>query len=282
MLTRRNFLELSAAALPLFARPLWGQTHFPIGLQLSTLNAMAKSDLGGTLSQIHAIGYQEVELTPVAYTLPVEQLRKVVADSGLNAPSGHFEYTDLAQQFDYAKAFGLTWVVCPMLPKSQWTSADGFHAAAKQFNEWGKRAHEMGMRFAFHNHDYEFRQFDGTMGYDILVKETDPKLVFFELDCYWITQAGLDPIVMLNRLGRRVRMLHIKDRKPGFPPSNDMSQSSAHFTEVGTGSIDWPHILSAAEKLQLEHYFVEQDHIDGPPMESIRTSYNYLRKILPA
>src|SRR5271154_3174080 len=144
MLTRRNFLELSATALPLFARPLRGQTHFPIGLQLSTLNAMAKSDLGGTLSQIHASGYQEVELTPVAYTLPVEQLRKVVADSGLKAPSGHFEYTDLSQQFDYAKAFGLTWVVCPMLPKSQWTSADGFHAAAKQFNEWGKRAHEMG------------------------------------------------------------------------------------------------------------------------------------------
>ncbi len=282
MLTRRNFLELSATALPLFARPLRGQTHFPIGLQLSTLNAMAKSDLGGTLSQIHAIGYQEVELTPVAYTLPVEQLRKVVADSGLKAPSGHFEYTDLAQQFDYAKAFDLTWVVCPMIPTSQWASAHGFHFAAKQFNEWGKRAHEMGMRFAFHNHDYEFRQFDGTTGYDILVKETDPKLVFFELDCYWITQAGLDPIEMLNRLGRRVRMLHIKDRKPGFPPSNDMSQSSAHFTEVGTGSIDWPHILSVARKLQMEHYFVEQDHIDGPPIESIRTSYNYLRKILPA
>jgi sugar phosphate isomerase/epimerase len=61
-----------------------------------------------------------------------------------------------------------------------------------------------------------------------------------------------------------------------------MSQSSAHFTEVGTGGIDWPRILSAARKLQIEHYFVEQDHIDGPPVESIRTSYNYLRKIFPA
>src|SRR5271170_384900 len=109
MLTRRNFLELSAAALPLFARPLWGQTHFPIGLQLSTLNAMAKSDLPGTLTQIHAVGYQEVELTPVAYTLPVDQLRKVVAGSGLKAPSGHFEYADLSHQFDYAQALGLAW-----------------------------------------------------------------------------------------------------------------------------------------------------------------------------
>jgi sugar phosphate isomerase/epimerase len=282
MLTRRNFLELSAAALPMFARPLWAQTHFPIGLQLSTLSKMAKADLPGTLSQIHSVGYQEVELTPVAYTLPVDQLRKAVADSGLKAPSGHFEYTDLSGQFDYAKALGLTWVVCPMLPKSQWTSADGFHTAARQFNEWGKRAHDMKMRFAFHNHDYEFRQFDGTTGYDILLKETDPKLVFLELDCYWITQAGLDPVDMLNRLGKRVRMLHIKDRKPGFPSSNDMSASSAHFTEVGTGGIDWPHILAVARKLQVEHYFVEQDHIDGPPIDSIRASYTYLRKIFPA
>ncbi len=282
MLTRRSFLELSVAALPSFTRTLWAQTHFPVGLQLSTLNSMAKADLPGTLSQIHAVGYQEVELTPVAYTLPAEQLRKVVAASGLKSPSGHFEYIDLDGQFDYAKAFGLMWVVCPMLPKSQWTSVDGFHTAARQFNEWGKRANAMGMRFAFHNHDYEFRQFDGTTGFDILVKETDPKLVFFEMDCYWITQAGLDPVEMLNRLGRRVRLLHIKDRKPGFPPSNDMSQSSAHFTEVGTGGIDWPRILTAARKLQIEHYFVEQDHIDGPPIESIRISYNYLRKIFPA
>jgi sugar phosphate isomerase/epimerase len=277
MFTRRHFLKLSAAALPAFG----AQGHFPIGLQLSTLNAMAKSDLSGTLAQIHAVGYQEIELTPVAYTLSVERLRKVVALSGLKAPSGHFEYTDLEQQFDYAKALGLAWVVCPMLPKSQWTSAEGFRTAARQFNEWGKRAHDMGMRFAFHNHDYEFRRFGDVTGYDILLKETDPKLVFLELDCYWITQAGLDPIDLLNRLGRRVRMLHIKDRKPGFPSSNDMSPTSAHFTEVGGGSIDWPRILTTARKLQIEHYFVEQDHIDGPPIESVRTSYNYLRRIFP-
>ena len=252
----------------------------PIGLQLSTLTGMARADLAGTLRQVHEIGYQEVELTPVAYTLPVEQLRKVVAASGLVAPSAHFEYVDLPHQWDYAKASGTRWVVCPMLPKAQWTSADGFHTAARQFNEWGKRAHDLGMRFAFHNHDYEFRKFDGITGFDILVKETDPKLVFFEMDCYWITQAGYDPIAMLHRLGPRVRMLHLKDRKPGFPSSNDMTQASAHFTEVGSGSIDWPSILAVAQKMRVEHYFVEQDHIDGSPIESVRASYVNLQKIL--
>jgi sugar phosphate isomerase/epimerase len=279
VLTRRRFLEFAAAALPGSAFLLEAQARFPIGLQLSTLNAMAKADLAGTLKQIHAVGYQEVELTPVAYTLAPDQLRRVLAESGLNAPSGHFEYKDLPQQFDYAKALGLNWIVCPMLPKEQWTSIQGFQTAARQFNEWGKHAHALGMRFAFHNHDYEFRRFGDVTGYDVLIKETDPALVFLELDCYWITQAGFDPIDMLHRLGRRVRMVHIKDRKPGFPASNDMNPSSAHFTEVGTGSIDWAHIIAAARKLQIEHYFIEQDHIDGPPMASVRTSYNNLRKI---
>jgi sugar phosphate isomerase/epimerase len=280
VLTRRRFLEFAATALPGFALVLEAQARFPIGLQLSTLNAMAKADLAGTLKQIHSVGYQEVELTPVAYTLPPDQLRRVLAESGLKAPSGHFEYTDLSHQFEYAKALGLDWVVCPMLPKEQWTSIQGFRTAARQFNEWGKHAYDMGMRFAFHNHDYEFRRFGDVTGFDILIKETDPKLVFLEMDCYWVTQAGFDPVDMLHQLGRRVRMLHIKDRKAGFPASNDMSASSAHFTEVGTGGIDWPHIIAAARKLQIEHYFIEQDHIDGPPIESVRTSYNYLRRIL--
>jgi sugar phosphate isomerase/epimerase len=287
MLTRRNFLQLStAAAMPIFARPLWAQTRFSIGLQLSTLvkQKVDEAELKANLRQIAAIGFQEVEPWHAAYSIPADQLRKDIVDSGLRVTSGHFEYADLTAdlpgQLAYAKALGLKWVVCPMLPKSQWTSADGFHTAARQFNEWAKRVNDLGMRFAFHNHDYEFRKFDGATGYDILLQETDPNLVFYEMDCYWITQAGYDPLQMLNRLGRRVRMLHIKDRKPGFPSSNDMSDSSAHFTEVGTGGINWPTLLAAAEKLQIEHYFIEQDHIEGPPLESLRISYNYLQKLL--
>jgi sugar phosphate isomerase/epimerase len=287
VITRRNFLQLAmAAALPKFARPLWAQTHSAIGLQLSTLvkQRVDEAELKDNLREIAAIGFQEVEPWHAAYSIPAARLHKDIVDSGLKISSGHFEYTDLKAdltgQIAYAKALGLKWMVCPMLPKSQWTSADGFHTAARQFNEWAKRVNDVGMRFAFHNHDYEFRKFDGTTGYDILLQETDPNLVFYEMDCYWITQAGYDPLEMLNRLGRRVRMLHIKDRKPGFPSSNDMNESSAHFTEVGTGGINWPMLLAAAEKLQIEHYFIEQDYIAGSPLESLRVSYNYLQKLL--
>jgi sugar phosphate isomerase/epimerase len=287
---RRSFLQLSTAAatLPLLTQSLWPEAgkHFPIGLQLSTLvkHKVDQPELVDNLHQIASIGFQEVEPWHASYTIPAEQLRQDIAGAGLTAPSGHFEYADLtndfAAQMDYAKTLGLKWVVCPMLPKSQWMSAEGFHTAAKQLNDWAKRVNEQGMRFAFHNHDYEFRKFDGVTGYDILLRETDPKLVYLEMDCYWITQAGYDPVQMLHRLGRRVRMLHIKDRKPGFPPSYDMSDSSSHFTEVGTGGIDWSAVLAVAKELDVEHYFIEQDRIQGSPIDSLRASYTYLRKVL--
>jgi sugar phosphate isomerase/epimerase len=280
MITRRKFVQL-AAALPALVRPLRAETHIPIGLQLYTLRQMAEKDLSSVLHEIRAAGYEQVELTSQVYTHPAKQLQAMIADSGLTAPSGHFEYAGFAANFSYAKSLGLKWLVCPMIPEDQWT-ADGFRRAAQRFNALGKRARDMGMNFAFHNHDYEFRKIDGnSTGYDILVKETDPEVVSFELDCYWVAQAGLDPTEMLRHLGRRVRMLHLKDLKPGFPPSNDMTATSAHFTEVGRGKLHWPEILAQAQRLQVEHYFVEQDKTDGPPLKSIRISYEYLRKILP-
>lgn len=180
-MNRRNFLQVStAAALPVLVRPLWAQAHLPIGLQLSTLvkQKIAEPDLVKAFREIHDIGFQEVEPWYAAYSIPADRLRKEILDNGLTVSSGHFEYADLTAdlsgQLHYAKTLGLKWVVCPMLPKSQWTSAEGFRTAARQFNEWAKRVQDLGMRFAFHNHDYEFRKFDGTTGYDILLKETDP------------------------------------------------------------------------------------------------------------
>jgi sugar phosphate isomerase/epimerase len=284
MLTRRNFLSYSAAALPamaLLGPRTWAADHLPLGVQLYTVRNQAEGDLPKVLQNIHAIGYEEVETYWNVYTHPAPELRRMIHDAGLRVPSGHFDYDGLSDKFDYAKQLGVQWMVCPMLPKSQWTSIDGFHTAAKQFNVWGKRAKEMGMRFAFHNHDYEFQNFGGKQtGYDVLLNETDPSLVFFEMDCYWITQAGLDPVTMLHRLGKRVRMIHLKDRKPGFPPSHDMDASSSHFTEVGHGGIQWKPMIETARSMGIEHYFVEQDESDINPVESITESYKYLRSIV--
>jgi sugar phosphate isomerase/epimerase len=285
MLTRRNFLKSSSAALPalaLLSKSAFAASHQPIGVQLYTVRSLLEKDpLPDILKQIHAIGYQEVEAFPAVYTHPAKELRQIIDDAGLSVPSGHFDYDGFAGKLDYAKQLGLNWMVCPMLPKSQWATIDGFRTAAKQFNEWGKQVADLGMRFAFHNHDYEFKPYGDKTGYQILLDETDPNLVFFEMDCYWVTQAGNDPVGMLHRLGHRVRMLHLKDRKPGFPPSNDMDKSSAHFTEVGHGSINWKAVLDTAHSMGIEYYFVEQDQTPGNPLDSIKSSYQYLRTIMP-
>ncbi len=282
MTSRRHFLKLSAAAMPLLSTEAFAQKHVRIGLQLSTLSKMAKADLPGTLKQVRAIGYDEVELYSVGYSLPAPQLRQMVLDAGLQAPaSAHFEYADLPGQLEYAKALGVKYAICPMLPKSQWMSAEGFHTAAKHLNDWGRQANDLGLHFGFHNHDYEFRKFGNTTGFDILMGETDPKLVCLEMDCYWIAQAGHDPVQMLSRLGERVRMIHLKDRLPGFATSFDMSETSAHFTEVGTGSIHWQAVLATAQKLHVEHYFVEHDRIGDDPLPRLQISYQNARKMLP-
>ena len=283
MLTRRNFLQLSTAAL--LARQLPAQTRrAPVGLQLSTISDMAGKDLPGTLKKVRAIGFDEVELYSVGYNNPPAALRSMVIDAGLMPPfSAHFEYADLPGQLDYAKKLGVTYAICPMMPKDQRMTAEGFRTAAKAFNDWGRRAADLGVQFGFHNHDYEFRPVDGaTTGFDILMGECDPKLVILEMDTYWITQSGHDPVQMLNKLGSRVRMVHLKDRIAGFPPSFDMTKASAHFTEVGTGGIDFPAVIATARKLGVQHFYVEHDDIGPDPLPRLAIGYKNARRLLDA
>lgn len=282
MQTRRDFLQVAAtglAALALHQSSYAADAEHPIGVQLYTVRDQAEKDLPKVLQQIHAIGYKEVELYWDVYTHPASELKHMISDHGLTAPSGHFNYEGLPSKLDYAREVGFQWVVCPMLPKSMWNSLDSFKQAASQFNKWGEKVQALGMKFAFHNHNYEFQKFGNTTGFDALVAETDPKLVSFEMDCYWVTQAGRDPVQMIEKLGNRVRMLHLKDRQPGSPTSQQLNEAASHFTEVGNGSIAWENVLQAAKKVGVEHYYVEQDKCDKPPMESLAISYKYLKPL---
>lgn len=285
MITRRRFVQWSALAASSFAGALFAQepsaSRGPIrlGAQLFTVRAMAKTDLPGALRAVRSIGYREIELIPEVYDRPAEDLRRTITASGLAAPSAHFGFEKFPSRFDYARALGLQWMVCPMIPHAM-HSKDGFRRAADQLNRWGRQAKPMGMRVGYHNHNYEFQRFGSETGYDILVRNTNPELVYFEVDCYWVAEAGHDPVSLMKQLGKRARLLHLKDRKPGFPASTKLGPGSGHFTEVGRGSLDWPAILAEARKIGVEHYFVEQDETSGPPMESLKISYQYLHKEL--
>ena len=283
MLTRRDFLQFSAAGLGTLALSdlaFAALKAFPVGVQLYTVREQAESDLNATLAHIAMIGYNEVETYWNVYTHPADKLRKMISDNGMTVPSGHFDYDGLATKFDYAKTLGVNYMICPMLPKDMWTSADGFKKAADQFNKWGEQAKGMGMQFGFHNHNYEFQKFGNETGFDILTKGTDPKLVCLEMDCYWITQAGLDPVAMLKKYGSRIQLLHLKDRMSGYPTSQMLGPDAEHITEVGAGTIDWKAVLETAEQTGVKHYFVERDNGKLPPFESLRVSYQNLSEMV--
>jgi sugar phosphate isomerase/epimerase len=281
MINRREFVlssigVLGYAATKAFAQP----TTRPLGVQLYTVRKQARRHLPEMLAAIRQIGYAEVETYGDVYSRPAAELKRIINDHGLHLPSGHFDYEKLERKLDYAAALGVDYIICPMLPKPMRTSLDGFKQAADQLNQWGEKIKRMGMRFGFHNHNYEFRRFGETTGFDVLFSRADPSLVCFEMDCYWITQAGQDPLEMFKRLGSRIRMLHLKDRKPGFRPTQKMNTRAEHMTPVGTGTINWKGILAAAEQIGVSHMFVEQDSGDLPPIEELRISYRNLQPLL--
>ncbi len=290
MMNRREFLVSSmavAGAAAVAGAPATGwaaPTKRALGVQLYTVRDQAEKDLPSVLAAIRKIGYEEVETYWNVYSHPATELKQMINDHGLHVPSGHFNYDGLEGKFDYAAELGLEYMICPMLPEKGRQEMDIYKKAADQFNRWGEQARKRGMRFGFHNHNYEFYHLPDktgkmTTGYDVLMSRTDENLVCAEMDCYWITQAGLDPVEMFNRLGHRIRMLHLKDRKAGFPPSQELNDAAGHFTPVGTGTINWKSILAVAEKNQVRHMFVEQDS-GGVPLENIGTSYKTLETML--
>jgi sugar phosphate isomerase/epimerase len=281
MPNRRGFLKMSiaAAAGSVGAGTLLGAQRRPIGAQLYTVRQDAERDLPGVLKAIRKIGYTEVETYWDIYGHPAGELRSMIADCGLRVPSGHFNYDGLESKIDYAKTLGVSYMICPMLPQSLWFTPDGYKRAADQFNMWGEKIRQAGMQFGFHNHNYEFRRFGETNGFETLMKSCEANLVCIEMDCYWMAQAGQNSLQMFEKYGSRIRLLHLKDRKAGFPESQVKNDAAEHFTEVGAGTIHWQEILNAAAKHGVRHMFVERDSGDLPAMESLRISYENLQKI---
>jgi sugar phosphate isomerase/epimerase len=283
MTTRRQFLHGSSTALaalafdPLaFAR----QAPPPLGVQLYTVRDLVQTDLPGTLETIRKIGYRTVETFVAEYKMTARELRQAFDSAGLNVPSAHFGYNDFGSRFDYAKELGAECVVCSIIPANIANSADGYKRGADQYNAWGEQAKSMGLRFGFHNHNVEFQEYGGVTGFEIIMQHTDPALVGWQMDCYWVAQAGRDPVALMRQYGKRIQSLHLKDRKPSVSSSLQTGPDSAHFTEVGEGTLDWTTILRLARHDQTPYMYVEQDQTDKPPLESLQISYTNLEKFL--
>jgi sugar phosphate isomerase/epimerase len=285
MITRREFLRLAAMAgcavrFPGNAFAAAGRGEMIYGVQLYMVRRQAVKDLAGILKAIREVGYTQIELYPIAYDHSAEELKQIVADSGLGAVSGHFDYMGFESKIAYGRDLGLKYMVCPMLPQAQWESVAGFRQGATDFNRWGAAVRDAGMEFVFHNHCYEFKpQAGGVTGWETLMQNTDPKLVKLEFDLYWLTQAGQDPAAMLTKYADRARLIHLKDRTAGAPIGYVLGPSAEHFTELGKGTIDWPGLIAQAKRQGIRYALLDQDETAGPVLDSMRESFAYLKTL---
>jgi sugar phosphate isomerase/epimerase len=297
-ISRRRFFPLAGGVLAAAAVPrqMRGASGFPVGIQLYMVNADLTKDPAGTLKKIAEIGYSEVE-TAGWGKLSAAQFRDLLRDAGLRAPSAHlgFGTEDTGKLLDDANTLGVEYVVSSMLaPKGEGIgdffkslnsmSADDFRRIAGQANEIGQRAKAAGLQYAYHNHNFEFRDLgDGKTGYDILIEETDASIVKFETDCGWMKVAGKDPVEYLGKHGNRIAMLHAKDFKNITKPVTALFSPDRPIpTELGRGSIDFKPIVEAGLKAGVKHIFVEQEppFKEVPAMEAAAIDCRYLKSLL--
>jgi sugar phosphate isomerase/epimerase len=275
---RRTFLEQSAGGLAALALPrrLTGEAGVArldrIGVQLYTVRDVLQRDFEGTLARIARIGYQEVEFAGYMGRTAA-QVRDAVRRVGLSAPSAHVPLAALGEGWervlDDARTVGHGYVVMPWLDEKDRPNLDAYRRIADRLNRAGEAAARAGIRFAYHNHNFEFAPMENRLPYDVLLESTDPRHVWFELDLYWITKGGQDPLTYFARWPGRFRMVHVKDS--AGPPEHRMA-------DVGAGTIDWGRIFKHRKEAGIEHFFVERD--DPPePFASVAASYAYLRDL---
>jgi sugar phosphate isomerase/epimerase len=283
-LSRRDFFSVGTALLltPLVSDRLTARPperlplHMPMhgtyrpGIQLYTLRDLLQADTEGTLAALAKIGYREVE-THSTYGKTPREFRAILDRVGLRAPAGHYGVPEVTTQIDQtiadAKTLGHRYVILPWLDTDM-RSAQGYKDAAHMMNAAGAKFHDAGISFGYHNHDFEFKKVDGSRsGYDILLAETSPKVVCFELDLFWIRKGGDDPLAMLQSHKGRFRLVHIKDMA-----------TDGTMVDVGQGAMDWATLLKAAKHAGVTEFYVEHDEVkDG--LGFARSAFEVIRKL---
>ena len=294
-LTRRAFLG-SAAALSCLAAtvsvaaqrardPFFAAHHLPVGLQLYTLGDAPYKDLDGTLKAVADIGYRTVEAVGFMKRSAAE-FRAALDRAGLSCPSTHVELDpDLAGDLGKLAAdlhrigaqYAIVSVYLEPARKGGEVTADQWRHLAAQLNEKGAALKREGLKLAVHNHNNDFVRYGSKTGYDLLLENTDPALVWFEVDIGWVAAAGVDPIPLLHAHRGRFRLMHVKDLKRSTVPNTDYKMDPA---DVGSGYLDWKSIIPAGYDAGVRYYYVEQEPpFAGPRIEAARTDYEYLARL---
>jgi sugar phosphate isomerase/epimerase len=243
-----------------------------ISLQLYTVREETTHDMPATLRRISEIGYPAVEFAGFG-GLSAEDLRNILDDLGLRASGAHIPFdsweTDPDAVITDMHALECAHAILPMAPPEQHRDGATVATLAGSLNRWGELCNQEGVTFSYHNHDFEFAPLHGTTMWEVLVGETDPELVYFELDLYWVRYGGADPETLLSDLGDRIPLVHLKDM------ASDEQRSDL---PVGEGTMPWNRLLEAADAARVQWYVAEQDNPRNA-LEDVRISLQSMREL---
>jgi sugar phosphate isomerase/epimerase len=292
MHSRRSFIKqasIASAGILLFPSlgSIAGSARAKkVGIQLYTLRDLLPKDVKGVIGQVAAAGYKEVETYGYSqqsgfWGLSPKEFRSLLKQHKLTATSGHVSIDgfiktgntdDLKTNIEALKTIGAIYLVVPWLGEDLRNSADDYKKIAQKLNQAAELCQASGLHLAYHNHDFEFTKYGDTTGYDILLQQTSPKLVKFELDLYWAVRSGNKPVELFEKHPGRFPLWHVKDMDKTNPDLN---------TEVGKGSINYKEIFAKKATAGMQHFFVEHENNYKPDeLGSIKESIIYIQKNL--
>lgn len=285
---RRTFIRntgLAAAAVFAGAKPLVAlsgeaeRSSAPFGIQVYSVKEDMQADFRTTLKWLSEFGYRQIESFEGAegmfWGMGNKGFAAYIKELGMELTASHCDVSkDLELKAAEAAEIGMRYLICPWLGPQK--SIDDFLRYADAFNKAGEVCRKNGIRFAYHNHDYSFKVLDGKIPQQVLMENTDPKLVDFEMDIYWVVTAGEQPEEWLKKHPGRFRLCHIKDRMKEPLPGNKNSSC-----RLGTGVIPFATILKTAKANGMQYYFAEQEYYaGGTPLDSAKANAGYLRKLV--
>lgn len=271
---KRIFLSFLLATAVLSSLPAQ-----EIGLQLYSLRHQLEIDVAGTLDQVQAWGITEVE-GGGTYGIPLEEFKGMLKDRNIHVVSVGADFEQLRKDpmsaVAQAKAFGAKYVVCFWIPhEGDKFTLEHVRDAVSVFNAAGKILSEHGLSLCYHPHGFEFRPYESETLFDYLVTNADPANLNFEMDVFWVKQAGQDPLALLNKYPRRFLLLHLKDRRPGTPDSQNGQADVESNVVLGTGDVGIAEIMKTARRIGVKHYFIEDE--SSRSVEQIPLSLEFLR-----
>jgi sugar phosphate isomerase/epimerase len=281
-ITRRSFAFSGLAAA--LAAPAFGRKLGVFGLQLYTVRRIIDQDPARVLKEVEAAGYKEIEtgsddLDKIWPALRETRLKPV----GVHLPPDYFlrQQDKLGAAYADAKKRGFEYVICPWIDPKDRGGVEAIKKLAANLNKAGEQATAAGLKLCYHNHAFEFAPAGGGGGMliDVLMANTDPKHVGWEMDIFWVSVTGHDPVDLLRKYSQRVALMHVKDLAAGVPQRFDEQVPKTAFKEAGAGTLDLKKILHAATQAGVKHYFVEQDETPGDPLASAKMSASYLKSL---